>query len=228
MASGFADRRRHGCSLHSALVLVAHQRLERDLGYGVLADGDGRFEPLAAVLRQQLADVCQERPGDNHCYDDCMAGGDPADQARAGRHSAVLLSACSARRARMETCRSADTGTGSASRSRSQSGGVGHWQRHDLYVPIWSRQAIVASAGKRSAPIGGIGDLCSPALPRSGAELRSRTTRAGQRFGQSGKNLANVTTLESKDSLELKDCRKQKWGSRLAPPLKRQRRYQLV
>ena len=40
MAGGAADRRGHGRGVHPALVLVAHQRLERDFGDGVLAAGD--------------------------------------------------------------------------------------------------------------------------------------------------------------------------------------------
>ena len=61
MAGGAADRRGHGRGLHPALVLVAHQRLERDFGDGVRAAGDGGAESLAAVCRQQLAGVCQRR-----------------------------------------------------------------------------------------------------------------------------------------------------------------------
>ena len=50
LAGGAASRRGHGRGLHSALVLVAHQRLERDLGDGVFAGGHvvlNRWQPFS-------------------------------------------------------------------------------------------------------------------------------------------------------------------------------------
>ena len=61
MAGGAADRRGHRRGVHPALVLVAHQCLERDLGHGLFAAGHRRSEPLASVHRQQLAGVRQGR-----------------------------------------------------------------------------------------------------------------------------------------------------------------------
>ena len=105
MASGAADRRGHGHRVHLALVLVAHQRLERDLGDGVLAARAGGAESLAAVRWQQFAGVRQGGVGNDGRDHDCVADGDTTDQARAGRSSTAVLSACSTGCTQMEAGR---------------------------------------------------------------------------------------------------------------------------
>ncbi len=83
MATGAEHRLRHGCGLHPALVLVAHQRVERDRGDGGCGADDDRVEPRF-VHRQRFAGVREDRAdhgtGDDHRVGDC----DVRDAARVG------------------------------------------------------------------------------------------------------------------------------------------------
>ena len=81
MAGGPTDRSGHRRGLHPALVLVAHQRLERDFSDGLLAGSHDHPEPLAAVCGKQFAGIRQGRADDDHHHHPRLADGDVSDQA---------------------------------------------------------------------------------------------------------------------------------------------------
>src|SRR5579864_9633833 len=110
MATGFEHRLRDGRGLYPALVLVAHQCLERDCGDGGSGADDHGIKP-SAVQRKRHPGLCENCLDYRIRDDDRLGDCDVRDSSRVRCDPDWLLQASTSDGLRMEAYRKAGAGT---------------------------------------------------------------------------------------------------------------------
>ena len=176
LASGAGIRRRNWQSLFAAMVLVAHQCLERNFrhGYFAVRCGSvalgrilGRITAQAASIRRIGHGSIRKERADNHPgHHNCLARSHILDPPRTRCHARILLSQSQARRDRLEASSSPSSRHPADSRSRREHPPLDPGLRDGLLRVIRRRQIVAGPSRRRRRPIRDIGSQCGGIMAR--------------------------------------------------------------